>query len=658
MFWLAAVVPCLIVEEASAYFDQSGKEHKSCGVGDFCPNEQWTFDLVENDIDLLTEWDTEAEATVYAERRVETAEDTFQQGIDYAEIGRFLEAAKRFKAAYMMEPSNTLYLTNAAVALMDVSRTERSWGAAKMSAKIFSEVLGIMREAGEDLEHAQNNLQNLHDLIRESFLGETCEFDTCPKKPESLSEVIESKSRGHTGGERQEPPDDFEEMPQDDPEPQEGMESDDEDEPESIPFFREEPEDDEEPPERTLTMDELMQRTEKIRAARRKEKEEARGKKPKRKKKQKAETPTPRDNAPDDTKADTQARSKPELPLAATLDSICFDRNLKVTLAENGGAGPLSEDMLRKAAKTLRTCGVVALDRVYDDVVVNALKAAQLPEQDTRQSQGTGSDARAASLRGRTEVLAPFEAPFTAEGVAGSETLLSLVQEVVRDVVVDSIYSVQSASDSEEEHWRRLLPFTPDTSAKPSGGQVLDTQSLTVFIPLVNLTETNSPLRMLLKSHLPCAPTLRRQILPHEGVEDCGHADKVFQSYPLSAGSAIIFDSRLLYTSDPNVSPQDRAAVQITYNKAAPRGLGLRHERHTRAFDALPGRMRRLLSNWDTRWYTHILESKLSSLGVSVTPLQSTYFYSPSDEAEDMPATDTRSDAYDYELLPLPGEEL
>merc|ERR1712232_521227 len=266
-------------------------------------------------------------------------------------------------------------------------------------------------------------------------------------------------------------------------------------------------------------------------------------------------------------------------------------------------------------------------------------------------------------LRGRYEVAAPFAEPYVSEEVVGNEVLLSLLRRVLGSAMaVDSMTWVTSASDSEEEDWRRLLRVPAQETSSAAGKSSASrtgTAALTVFVPLVDLTELSSPLRLLQKSHLACDAGSRGEVLPHEkGVVECAHADKVYQTYPLRAGSTVIFDSQLLHTSDPNVSPTDRPALQTTYVAASLTGIGEKYERHTRAFDGLSGPLRRLLSKWDTREYTELLESKLAATGADLATLQSTYFYSASDEGREAGTKDESADSYDYDLVSATREEL
>lgn len=89
-------------------------------------------------------------------------------------------------------------------------------------------------------------------------------------------------------------------------------------------------------------------------------------------------------------------------------------------------------------------------------------------------------------------------------------------------------------------------------------------RSVNVWIPLIDVDESNGALAVLPRSHryldhLRCCPMNPFDFASESGAVTCDEMDSV----PIRAGQAIYFDNGLLHGSTPNVSGAPRAAIVV-----------------------------------------------------------------------------------------------
>ena len=104
---------------------------------------------------------------------------------------------------------------------------------------------------------------------------------------------------------------------------------------------------------------------------------------------------------------------------------------------------------------------------------------------------------------------------------------------------------------------------------------------------------------------------------------ECAHmvAHRPFKA-TARAGSAIIFDSRLLHRGGPNTSQRRRPQLYLTYARQWFVDRVNFAEVQTRSLDELPTELQHLLSRIDAREYVELLERELSARGVDLAMLR------------------------------------
>ena len=193
------------------------------------------------------------------------------------------------------------------------------------------------------------------------------------------------------------------------------------------------------------------------------------------------------------------------------------------------------------------------------------------------------------------------------------------------ELELDTVSHVTSLPGAPTQHWHR------DTTTMRSKGALSSAHCLTMFAPTMDVELEHGPTEFVLGSHLGCEAQQRVEIsVPedHGGGSwtfpgECAHmvAHRPFKA-TARAGSAIIFDSRLLHRGGPNTSQRRRPQLYLTYARQWFVDRVNFAEVQTRSLDELPTELQHLLSRIDAREYVELLERELSARGVDLAMLR------------------------------------
>ena len=217
-----------------------------------------------------------------------------------------------------------------------------------------------------------------------------------------------------------------------------------------------------------------------------------------------------------------------------------------------------------------------------------------------------------------------MEPPFTSEQLLSNPLLLPLMRHTLSTtrIEVDTHSSVTSLGNTPAQHWHRDAGFI-----FKSMKEQLPPHGLVVFIPLIDVTREMGPTMFLTGSHISCERREQKEInLDNWILEECPFVGPTVKT-PAPAGSAIIFDLRILHRGLANTKAMRRPQLYVTFFQEWYVDHVNFNAKQSSEFDMLPKSLRKMLSRVDTKQYVLDLENKLQELGVDVMDLQSSYDY-------------------------------
>lgn len=183
----------------------------------------------------------------------------------------------------------------------------------------------------------------------------------------------------------------------------------------------------------------------------------------------------------------------------------CSNSRLRFTVTkENRDRGYINMNSSIQLRRTFRDCGLVILQKVYSQELLEELKAEQEKYfnkwytkniVNTTKSETRGKD--------RFEVWAPMIPPFTSEEFLATPFLLPVIRALLNEkrLEINMLSSVTSLAGASTQHWHRDAGplFTLEDFPHP-----LPAYGVVMFVALVDLVKQNGPTEFLLKSHHQC----------------------------------------------------------------------------------------------------------------------------------------------------------
>lgn len=307
---------------------------------------------------------------------------------------------------------------------------------------------------------------------------------------------------------------------------------------------------------------------------------------------------------------------KSEIDREKSLSQLeCKERvTIKVTAKERE-EGFLSSWTLRKLAQGFEDCGVVVIKGVYKDELVTRLIAAQNNHfnhwmETFSEINSTTYDMRS---EGRYEIMLPMEPPFTNEAFLRAPLLYPLLQRLLGTAMeIDTFSSLILFPHTPKMHWHRDTDFLFSKEKKldqPAHGIV-------VFVPMVNISPDMGPTEFVLKSHIPCSEAQLKGYVIEDTVQSlCPWARSRFKA-TAGIGDAILLDTRIFHRGTGNVSNKHRPMLKVSYVKDFWFDRVNYNSQHTRRFEDITSKLRKLLTRVDTRAYIRNLEAVLKENGL------------------------------------------
>jgi len=298
----------------------------------------------------------------------------------------------------------------------------------------------------------------------------------------------------------------------------------------------------------------------------------------------------------------------------------CSESNLRYTVTkEDREKGYISKYSRSRLQRTFRDCGLILLDKVYDQELLDELKVAQEKYFEewfkTNVFNTTKSEQRS---KYRYEVWAPMIKPFTSDAFIRSPILLPIIKAVVNEqrLEINMLSSVTSLPGAPTQHWHRDSGslFNYDEFPHP-----LPTYGAVMFLALVDLVKENGPTEFWLKAHHQC----RKKDLVE--ISDGGHwfldvcpwvKERIVVTGEI--GTIMLFEYRMLHRGGPNKSSKRRSLMYLTWVREWWIDRVNFNAQHTADFDKLSSpQMRKLLSRIDSKLYHEKLDDVIRNDSVS-----------------------------------------
>jgi tetratricopeptide (TPR) repeat protein len=280
----------------------------------------------------------------------------------------------------------------------------------------------------------------------------------------------------------------------------------------------------------------------------------------------------------------------------------------------------LHPSTLIRAIAVVHVCGAVVLERIYPDELIRDVAAAQrhafsahlkLIKRNPRATNSTLASQRSPL---RHELRAPMEDPYVRADLVLQPLLRPVLLGMLGDrVELDTFSSVTSLPTAPDQHWHRDLPRLFE-KGRHGYGNHLPPHGLVAFVTLVNVTDAMGPTEVLPGSHVSS---------PDDGAL---FAAARTLRFPAPAGSAVLFDIRILHRGTGNRSGHQRPQMYLAYVRDFFVDRINFHEKHSRALDGIAdNRVRKVLLRVDERRYMDLLEAELVRLGAKTNDFESTY---------------------------------
>jgi len=281
----------------------------------------------------------------------------------------------------------------------------------------------------------------------------------------------------------------------------------------------------------------------------------------------------------------------------------------KVTALERE-LGFLSSSSFKKLSQTFGDCGVLVIKGGYDRELIEKLNSAQHNHfqqwlENSSEINSTSSDMRSA---GRYEIMLPMRPPFTNDALLRAPMVYPLLKKLLGSMIeIDTFGLLTLFPHTPKMHWHR------DTDVLFSYDQQPDQPShgIVVFIPMVDITTDMGPTEFVLKSQIPCSDSQLREYLFEDVFLDlCPWFGSRWKA-TAGMGDAILLDTRILHRGTENKSDKRRPMLKISYVKDFWYDSVNYKSPHTKSFETLSPKLRKLLTRVDTRGYFRHLEALL-----------------------------------------------
>jgi hypothetical protein len=312
------------------------------------------------------------------------------------------------------------------------------------------------------------------------------------------------------------------------------------------------------------------------------------------------------------------------------VDGLCSQDMFRITInAKEIKAGKPLKQLISHASALLKVCGVVVLDGVIPAGVVKQLAEKGAAAASARVgSVEVDASGQVHSVGDKVlQFETAFVEPFTNPRVTSNPFVSLLLRRSLGPrIEIDDFSTVVALPQAPLQQWS-----TDGSALFPRSGTFLPAHSVSVTVALGDMTEKSGALDFIPGSHVACAQEEEPQPVHFEDGSSLDLCSTVpgnrVLSAQASAGTVVLFDSRMYRRSQPNQGTDNVVSLSSSYVRdwyhdadAPPHAL-------SKAIDDMVPQQRKLFTRLNHRQYVRELQEQIKSLGGQVG--ESQYGFSP-----------------------------